>query len=243
MAAGRLSCEHPLLTGPPRYDIDLLRCPLPYSTMRGLREAGLTKLSALAGLTPRDLLARNRLGARSVSDVLVLLDVFRHFAPAAQPVGGEPALSGLGEAVVNRRATAGSPNCWPIGFLGRVQSAFAASRWRWRTSCRTLPPQQASPIRSSHLNTSGGMVMAREHWKWRGPPWRDERAGPATRSTRETTALSGKFVDADPSQGVGSLPAIVSEAGRGDRRSFTAECALASQLPSLRPGYRREWLV
>jgi len=102
LAAGRLSLEHPLFTGPPRYDIDLLRCPLSYNTMRGLREAGLTKLSALACLTPHDLLARNRLGVRSVSDLLVVLDVFRCFAPAAQPVGREPALSDLCEAVVNR---------------------------------------------------------------------------------------------------------------------------------------------
>ncbi len=85
IATGRLSFEHSLFNEPPRYDIDLLRCPLPHSTMRGLREAGLTKLSALACLTPRDLLARNHLGERSVSDMLVLLDVFRYFTPAAQP--------------------------------------------------------------------------------------------------------------------------------------------------------------
>jgi len=118
--AGRLSLEHPLFTEPPRYDIDLLRCPLPYSTMRGLREAGLTKLSALACLTPRDLLARNRLGERSVSDLLVLLDVFRYFTPAAQPVGREPALSDLCEAVVNR-----ARDCW---FPERLADRIARAR-------------------------------------------------------------------------------------------------------------------
>ncbi len=77
LAAGRLSLEHPLFTESPGYEIDLRRCPLSHNTMRGLREAGLTKLSALACLTPRELLARNRLGERSVSEVLVLLDIFR----------------------------------------------------------------------------------------------------------------------------------------------------------------------
>jgi hypothetical protein len=75
--------------------------------MRGLREAGLTKLSALACLTPRYLLSRNRLGVRSVSELLVLLDLFRHFAPQAQHVGREPNLSELCEAVVNR-----TRDCW-----------------------------------------------------------------------------------------------------------------------------------
>jgi Bacterial RNA polymerase, alpha chain C terminal domain len=106
-AAGRLSCEHPLFTEPPRYDIDLLRCPLSPHTTRALREAGLTTLSALRCLTPRDLLSRNRLGERSVSELRVLLDFFRCLAPAAQPVGGEPNLSELCEAVVNR-----TRDCW-----------------------------------------------------------------------------------------------------------------------------------
>ena len=106
-AAGRLSLEHPLFIEPPRYDIDLLRCPLRYSTMRGLREAGLTKLSALACLTPRYLLSRNRLGETSVSEALVLLDGLRYFTPAARPVGHEPAISDLCEGVANR-----ARECW-----------------------------------------------------------------------------------------------------------------------------------
>jgi hypothetical protein len=48
------------------------------------------------------LLAKNRLGVRSVSEVLVLLDFFRYFTPAGPPVDREPALSELSEAVVNR---------------------------------------------------------------------------------------------------------------------------------------------
>ncbi|MFI5458397.1 MAG: DNA-directed RNA polymerase subunit alpha C-terminal domain-containing protein, partial [Isosphaerales bacterium] len=106
-AAGRLALEHPLLAEPPRYDIDLLRCPLSYQTARWLRQARLTKLTALMYLTPRDLLRTNGLGERSVSDLLVLLDIFRYFTPAAPPVGHEPALSDLCEAVVNRVR-----DCW-----------------------------------------------------------------------------------------------------------------------------------
>ncbi len=119
-AAGRLSLEYPLLTEPPRYDIDLLRCPLSYRAMRGLREAGLTNLSALVCLTPRDLLARNYLGERSVSELLVLLDVFRCFTPAAQPFGREPALSELCEAVVCR-----TRDCW---FPERLADRIARTR-------------------------------------------------------------------------------------------------------------------
>jgi len=110
-ATGRLSLELPLFIEPPRYDIELLRCPLPYWTTHRLREARLTKLSALAYLTPRDLLAGNRLGERSLSEVLVLLDVFRYFTPASQPVGREPALSELCEAVVNRTRDCWFPDC------------------------------------------------------------------------------------------------------------------------------------
>ena len=170
IAAGRLSLEHPLFSEPPRYDIDLLRCPLRPSTILGLRQAGLTKLSALACLTPRDLLARNRLGVQSVSELLVLLDVFRYFTPAAQPVGREPALSDLCEAVVSRSRDCWFPERLADRIARRVHLAFATSRWRWRTSCRSLPPLQASPTKTSRLNTSGGTVMALEHWKWRGPP-------------------------------------------------------------------------
>jgi len=120
LAAGRLSHELPLFTETPRFDIDLLRCPLRHSTMRGLREAGLTKLSELACLTPRDLLARNRLGVQSVSELLVLLDVFRYFTPAAHPVGREPTLSDLCEAVVNR-----ARDCW---FPERLADRIARAR-------------------------------------------------------------------------------------------------------------------
>jgi hypothetical protein len=119
-AAGRLSLEHSLFIEPPRHDIDLQRCPFRHSTMRGLREAGLTKLSALACLTPRDLLARNRLGEQSLSEVLILLDVFRCFTPVAAPVGHEPALSDLCEAVVNR-----ARDCW---FPERLADRIARAR-------------------------------------------------------------------------------------------------------------------
>jgi Bacterial RNA polymerase, alpha chain C terminal domain len=120
-AAGRLSREHPLFTEPPGYDIDLLRCPLSTHTMRGLREAGLSKLSALAGLTPRDLLSRNRLGVSAVSELLVLVDLFRHFTPAAQPVGREPNLAELCKAVVNR-----TRDCWfPEHLADRIARARA----------------------------------------------------------------------------------------------------------------------
>jgi len=102
LATGRLSREHHLFTEPPRYDIDLLRCPLRDRAMHALREAGLTRLSALAYLTPHDLLANYGLGVQSVSELLDLLDVFRCFTPAAQPIGREPALSDVCEAVVNR---------------------------------------------------------------------------------------------------------------------------------------------
>ncbi len=119
LATGQLSFEHSLFTEPPRYDIELPRCPLRDITIRGLREAGLIKLSALACLTPRDLLASKYLGELSVSELLVLLDVFRCLTPTAQPIGHEASLSELCEAVVNHDF-----NCWfPKGLADRMARA------------------------------------------------------------------------------------------------------------------------
>ena len=54
----------------------------------------------------------------------------------------------------------------------------------------------------------------------------------------ETAALAGKCMDAGPRQGIGSLSAIVSAAGSGDRRSLAAKCRHASQVPPLWPRHR-----
>ncbi len=55
-----------------------------------------------------------------MSELLVLLDVFRYFTPAAQPVGREPALSELCEAVVDR-----TRDCW---FPERLADRIARAR-------------------------------------------------------------------------------------------------------------------
>jgi DNA-directed RNA polymerase alpha subunit len=120
LAAGRLSFEHALLREPLRYDIELRRCPLQHSALRGLREAGLNRLSDLAFLTPRDLLRKNHLGEVSVSEVLVLLDFLRYFTPAGPPVDREPTLSELCEAVANR-----SRESW---FAERLADRIARAR-------------------------------------------------------------------------------------------------------------------
>jgi hypothetical protein len=176
LATGRLSFEHALFTEPPRYDIDLLRCPLRQSTMRGLREAGLTKLSAFTCLTPHDLLARNRLAERSVSDLLVLLDVFRYFTPAAHPVGREPALSDVCEAVVNR-----ARDCWfPERLADRMVRARALGIRCVSMALEDELSELAASASLSHKN------LAAEYLGWDGHgPRTLEMAGAASGVTRE----------------------------------------------------------
>jgi len=158
LATGRLSWEHPLFNEPPGYDIDLLRCPLPYRTMRGLCETGLTKLSALACLTPRDLLARNRVGVQSVSDLVVLLDVFRSFTPAAHPVGREPALSDLCEAVVNR-----ARDCW---FPERLADRIARARALGNRYVSMSLEDELSELAASASRSHNNIVV--EYFGWDG---------------------------------------------------------------------------
>jgi RNA polymerase alpha subunit len=110
-----------------------------------------------------------------------------------------------------------------------VQDAYATGRLSQEHPLFNEPPRYDVDLLRCPLNIGNGRSLQ----------WRDEGASPADRSTRETTARPGKFMDADPHQGAGSLPAIVSTAGRRDRRSVTAEWARSSRVPSLRPRDRR----
>ena len=144
--------------------------------MRGLREAGLTKLSALARLTPGDLLARNRVGVRSVWELLVLLDAFRSFPPAARPDSHEPALSELCEAVVNR-----TRDCWfPERLADRVARVRALGIRYVSIALEDELSELAASASLSHKE------IALEYLGWDGHgPRTLEMAGASSGVTRE----------------------------------------------------------
>jgi len=102
LVTGRIGRDQRLCAEPPRWDVDLLLCPLEPRTRRLLLEAGLTTLSALAPLTIHALLGSAGFGVHSLADLVATLDLCPILSSACEPIDGEPTLADSCRAVVDR---------------------------------------------------------------------------------------------------------------------------------------------
>jgi hypothetical protein len=80
LKTGAFPLDEPLCPTPPRWNLDLLRCPLVTRTKNRLRDAGLNTLQDMGSLTSREVLALKGFGTRGLADLLTVFETCRFFA-------------------------------------------------------------------------------------------------------------------------------------------------------------------
>jgi hypothetical protein len=161
LVTGRIALEQRLCTELPRWDIDLLRCPLQSRTRNCLREAGLTTLSALASRTLSDMTGLAGLGDQSLVDLLALLDICRFLTSASAPVDREPTLADFCDAIINR-----TRDSWfPERLADRIHRTRAKG-----ILCRSLSlEEELRGLTASISPHSGDVVIEYLGWGGQGP--------------------------------------------------------------------------
>jgi len=176
LVTGRINLDQRLCPEPPRWDIDLLLCPLESRTRNLLRETGLTTLGALAPLTLRAVKGSAGFGVHSLADLLAMLDLCRMLSSANEPISGKPALADFCRAVVDR-----ARDPW---FPDRLADRIDQSRSKG-IRCLSLPlAEELSALAASTRESPPDIVI--KYLGWDGRSRRTgEKVGSAQRWTSE----------------------------------------------------------